>query len=308
MTHGKPLTRYAWLSIGAAVLTMGLKGSAYALTGSVGLLSDALESGINLAAALLALWALTIAARPPDEEHVYGHGKAEYFSSGVEGGLIVVAAVSIIWAGVQRLLHPRPLEQLGVGLAISVVASLVNLGAALILRRAGRRHHSIALEADAEHLLSDVWTSVAVLSGVGAVALTGWQPLDSLLAIGVAFHIALTGYQLVHRSALGLMDTALPQEEVEAIQRLLSDYAGRGVRHHALRTRRAGSRCFISMHLMVPGDWTIQQGHDLAEEVEHRIQEINPRARVFTHVEPLEDPRSWGDQHIDRIYTAREQD
>ena len=292
--------KYAWLSLGAAVVTIGLKASGYLLTQSVGLLSDALESGINLAAAFTALAALRISAQPPDEDHAYGHQKVEYLSSGVEGGLITLAAIAIAVMAIQRLLFPQPLNHLGLGLLISVVASGVNLLTALILIRVGRERRSIALEADGQHLMTDVWTSMGVLIGVGAVALTGWQVLDPLIALIVAGWIGFNGYKILKRSALGLIDTALPEKEIAAIQTILDRNCGPNTEFHALRTRQAGSRCFVSMHIQVPGDWSVQRGHDLLEKIEREVRLEIPHATVFTHIEPLEDPRSWSDQHLDR--------
>ena len=294
------MTRYAWLSIAAALLTMGLKALAYVLTGSVGLLSDALESGVNLVAALFALVILTIVAQPPDEEHAYGHEKAEYFSSGVEGTLILLASVLILMRAIDRLLNPIALNQLNLGLAISVTASLVNFGVARVLARVGREQDSIALQADAQHLMTDVWTSAAVLVGVGLMALTGWSQMDPLLAIGAAGYIAWSGLSLLRRSAYGLMDPALPPDAVALVETLLQDYAGDGIQYHALRTRQAGARSFVSVHIQVPGDWSVQRGHDLLEALEHEIRTSLPSAAVFTHLEPIEDPASWRDQQLDR--------
>jgi cation diffusion facilitator family transporter len=293
-----PLRRYAWLSIAAALMTMGIKAMGFWLTGSVGILSDALESGVNLVAAFTALAALTISAQPPDEEHAYGHQKVEYLSSGTEGGLIGLAAIAIVIAAVQRLLDPQPLTRLGFGLGLAASASLINLSVGLILIRVGKRHHSIALEADGQHLLTDVWTSVGVLLGVGLVALTGWTILDPIVAILVAAQITFTAYRLMRRSALGLIDTALPKTQVAAIEQILGSYAQ--VQHHALRTRQAGSRSFISFHIQVPGEWSVQRGHDILEAIEAQVRELVPNATVFTHLEPLEDPRSWSDQELDR--------
>jgi cation diffusion facilitator family transporter len=238
------LTKFAWLSIAAAVATIGLKTTAWLLTGSVGLLSDAAESVVNLVAAVTTLGMLTIAARPPDADHAYGHDKAEYFASGVEGSLIIVAAIAIAWSAVNRLLHPAPIEQLGLGLIVATGASLINLAVARVLFRAGRKHHSIALEADAHHLMTDVWTSVGVLAGIGVVALTGWETLDPIVAIAVAINITWSGIQLVRRSALGLLDTALPADEQAEVQRVLDAHRGPEVQFHALRTRQAASRRF----------------------------------------------------------------
>jgi cation diffusion facilitator family transporter len=301
MTTSPRLTPYAWLSIGAALLTMAIKATAYLITGSVGLLSDALESGVNLASALMALAVLGIAARPPDEEHAYGHGKAEYFSSGVEGTLIVIAAATIAVAAIRRLLDPQPLNNIGLGLAIAIVASLINLGVARILLSAGRRFRSIALEADAQHLMSDVWSSAAILTGMGVVAFSGWRILDPIVALLVAGHIAWIGVNLVRRSTLGLMDTALPQAQLEAITAVLDGHASQGVRYHALRSRQAGSRYFVSMHIQVPGRWTVQRGHNLLEQIEAQIRETAPNITVFTHIEPIEDPASWEDEQLDRV-------
>ena len=298
------LTRFAWLSIGAAVLTIGLKAAAYWVTGSVGLLSDALESFVNLVGALMALAMLTVAARPADEDHAYGHSKAEYFSSGVEGTLILFAAVSIGYAAVRRFLAPQPLEQVGLGLAVSVVASLVNLAVAMVLLRAGKRHQSISLEASAKHLLTDVWTSAGVLVGVGAVALTGWQRLDPLVALVVAANIILSGFRIVHESVLGLMDTALPAAELDAVHKVLAPYLQGGVEYHALRTRQSGARRFVSLHVLVPGAWTVHDGHQLLERIEADIRRTLPNVTVFTHLESLDDPASWEDISLDRKETA----
>jgi cation diffusion facilitator family transporter len=294
------LTRFAWLSIAAAILTIGLKAIAYLLTGSVGLLSDALESFVNLAGALMALAMLTIAARPADEDHMYGHSKAEYFSSGAEGMLILVAAVSIGIAAVQRLLTPKPLEQIGFGIGISIVASFVNLAVGLVLRRAGKQYNSITLEANAKHLMTDVWTSAGVLVGVGAVALTGWVRLDPIVALVVAGNIVWSGFQIVRNSVLGLMDTALPVEEQITLQKVLEQHLQTGVQYHALRTRQSGARRFISLHVLVPGVWTVQRGHQLLERIEEDIRLALPTAAVFTHLESLNDPASWDDMALDR--------
>jgi cation diffusion facilitator family transporter len=294
------LTRYAWLSIAAALATIGLKSAAYLVTGSVGLLSDAVESVVNLVGAVMALSMLTVASRPADEDHSYGHSKAEYFASGVEGTLILVAALSIGVAAGRRLLAPQALEQVGAGLAISVGASIVNLAVALLLRRAGRQYHSITLEANAQHLFTDVWTSAGVLVGVTAVAATGWLRLDPIVALLVAVNILWTGTQIVRRSVLGLMDTALPPEELAAVKAALDRHLSAGVEYHALRTRQSGARRFVSFHVLVPGEWTVHRGHELLEDVEARIRAAVPNVTVFTHLESLDDPASWDDQHLDR--------
>jgi cation diffusion facilitator family transporter len=295
------------LSIATAVATMGLKAAAYFLTGSVGLFSDAVESLVNLVGALMALWMLTVAAREPDEDHAYGHTKAEYFSSGVEGSLILVAALSIGVAAIQRLLAPRPLEQVGVGLAVSVTASLANLVVARVLLRASRRSESVTLAANAHHLLTDVWTSAGVLAGVGAVALTGWQWLDPVVALVVAANIVWTGGRIVRASVLGLLDTALPVAERDAVRAAVEAHLPAGVQYHALRTRQSGARRFVSLHVLVPGAWTVQEGHGLLERLEREIRGVVPNVTVFTHLESLQDPSSWEDQTLDRRVAASDE-
>ena len=294
------LTRFAWLSIAAALATMALKAAAYWLTGSVGLLSDALESLVNLAGALMALAMLTVAAWPADENHAYGHGKAEYFSAGVEGALILIAAIAIAVAAIDRLLHPRPIEQVGIGLAVSVVASLLNLGVALVLLKAARAHRSATLQANAHHLLTDVWTSAGVLVGVGAVALTGWLVLDPLVALAVAANIVFAGGRIVRDSVAGLMDAALPPADLKVLRELLDGYATDGIEYHALRTRQAGARRFVSVHVLVPPEWSVQQGHDLLERIEADIRRALPPVTVDTHLEPLGDPAALADQELHR--------
>lgn len=295
------LRRYIFLSIGAAVATIGLKSVAYLLTGSVGLLSDALESLVNLVAALLALLLLTIAERPPDDEHAYGHTKAEYFSSAAEGALILLAAYSIGAAAIGRILTPQPLDNVGIGLAVSIVASAINFGVARILLQAGRKHNSITLEADAHHLMTDVWTSVGVVIGVVAVSLTGWLVLDPLIALAVAANIVWSGVQLMRRSALGLLDSAIPHTERDQIVGILMQYAPQGIQFHSLRTRQAGQRRFLSVHVLVPGKWTVQRGHNMLERIEGEIRQALPGpTTILTHLEPVEDPVSMADIEIDR--------
>ena len=294
------LERFAYLSISAAILTMLLKTSAFFLTQSIGLLSDALESGINLVAALSALIAIRIGTRPPDKTHAYGHQKAEFLSSGFEGGLILMAAVSISIAAVQRLLNPQPIERIGLGLLISLLASAINLVVAVILIRVGKERRSIALEADGHHLMSDVWTSGGILIGMTVVAITGAYWLDPIIAILVAVFISWTAFKLLRRSVSGLLDPALPKEQVHSIEMILDGYCKNGVNFHALRTRQAGSRDFVSMQIQVPGGWSVQQGHDLLEDIERDIRVALPFVTVFTHIEPLEDPRSWIDQGLER--------
>ena len=301
MTDRANLTRYAWLSVAAAVATIALKTLAWKLTGSMGLLSDALESLVNLASALMAMVMLTIAARPADDDHPYGHDKAEYFSSAVEGAAILVAAAYIVWYAAPRLLHPQPIAQAWLGLGVNVIATAINFAASRVLLAAGRTHDSIALQADAHHLMSDVWTSVGVVAAVALVALTGWLPLDPLVALAVAAHIAWTGLRLVIASVEGLMDAVLPPPEQQAITSILDRYrAERGIAWHALRTRAAGSRRFVTVHVLVPGGWSVQRAHDLVEEIESELCRKLKRLTVVTHLEPLEDEASWRDQELER--------
>jgi cation diffusion facilitator family transporter len=294
------LTRFAWLSIAAAIVTIALKAFAYVVTGSVGLLSDALESFVNLVGAVLALAMLSVAARPEDDTHAYGHSKAEYFSSGVEGALIVLAAATIAFAAVPRLIEPRPLQQVNIGLSVSIVAALVNLLVALVLRRAGRRYQSITLEASSKHLFADVWTSVAVVAGVGAANVTGWQRLDPFVALAIATHIVWTGIRIVMKSVRGLMDTVLPAHEQDALRAVLNRYRDQGVHYHALRTRQSGARRFVSVHVLVPGSWTVQKGHQLLEKIEGEFRATLPNLSVLTHLESLDDPASWKDMTLER--------
>lgn len=300
MRKREDLIKFAWLSIGTAVATMALKAFAYLFTGSVGLLSDALESGVNLVAAIAVLISLMVATQPPDEEHAYGHTKAEYFSSAFEGGLILVAALAIIVTAVERLLHPQELEQLGVGLMVSVAAAILNLLVARVLLQAGQRYESTTLEADAHHLMTDVWTTGGVVLGVGAVAVTGWEILDPLIAIAVGLQIVRTGIRLMWQASMGLMDTALPAKEQERIVTILEEHLEDGVTYHALRTRQSGAQRFVSVHIQVPGAWSVQRGHALLEEIEADVRETLPRVAVFTHLEPVEDPVSWADVDLHR--------
>ena len=294
------LTRYAWLSVATAVGVIVLKVAAYLLTGSMGFLSDALESGANIIAAIITLVALLVAARPPDKEHAYGHSKAEYLSSGAEGALILLAAGFIAWQAILRLLNPEPLAQVGLGILVSAVAAVANFSVARILLKAGREHRSDALTADAQHLLTDVWTSIGVIVGVALVSLTGWLWLDPAVALIVALQILLTGYKLVRNAVNGLMDAGLPDEEVARIKVILEGFGEEGVRYHALRTRSSGAQRFVSVHIQVPGDWSVQRGHELLEEIEREIRnELSP-VNVITHIEPVEDPVSWKDAPLNR--------
>lgn len=291
---------YTYLSIAAAVATIALKTGAYFLTGSVGLLSDAMESVINLVAALAAFWALSFAATPADEDHPFGHHKAEYFSSGLESVLIVIAAIAIGVVAWGRLFSPQPLEQIGWGLILSLIATVINGFVAWVLLRAGRRLRSITLRADAHHLLTDVWTSAGVTAGILLVKLTGWLILDPIIALLVAASILVSGVRLLRETGAGLLDTAIPQADRDRITSIFSVYEQDGIRFHALRTRVSGSRGFVSFHLLVPGEWTIQRGHDLCEQVEQQIVDALPGTNVIAHLEPLEDPKSWADLELDR--------
>lgn len=299
MPHFKSARTYIYLSIGAAIITIGMKFGAYLITDSVGLLSDAIEGLVNLFAALFAFWALTVAERPPDEEHAYGHTKVEYFASGLEGALILVAAVSIAWAAIQRLMNPQPLEDLGVGLLIAAAAAAINGVVALILIRAGKAMRSPTLNADGHHLLTDVWTTGGVILGLLLVQITGALWLDPVIALIVAANIVWTAVKLLRSTGLGLIDSALPAEDQQTISTILEKYRRQDIAFHALRTRMAGSRRFISLHILVPGAWTVTHAHTLADELEAEIRVALPGATVFTHIEPLEDPISWADQGLD---------
>lgn len=294
------LTSYAWLSIGAAIVTISLKTAAWQTTGSIGLLSDALESVVNLVAAIVALIALTVAAREPDEEHAYGHSKAEYFSSGLEGGLIFLAACGIFYTAIPRLFDPQPLEAVGFGLVMATIASIINGLVGWRLMRAAREYRSITLESDARHLFTDVWTSIGLVGGLLIVAATGWTRLDALLAIAVGIHIVFTGIALIKRSISGLLDAAISDKDIAAMTSVLDIYQkDQGVLTHAIRTRQAGRRRFVSMHVLVPGSWTVSRGHELVEELEADIREVLPGTSVFTHLEPIEEPESWNDTGLD---------
>lgn len=295
------LTRFAWLSIAAAITTIVLKAGAYLLTNSVALLSDALESLVNLVGAIMALGMLTIAARPADESHVYGHSKAEYFASVTEGLLILGAAIAIISAAVTRLVQPREIGHLGLGLGVSIAASTINFIVARVLLREGEARRSITLEADAHHLMTDVWTSAGVISGAAIAGFTGWSFLDPLVAIVVALNIIWTGIRLVSRSVSGLMDAALPTQEQLLIEDVMQTYRKQGVTFHALRTRQAAARRFVSVHMLVPGEWTVHDAHHVAEDFESDIREaLGSVVTVFTHIEPVEDELSMEDIFLDR--------
>ena len=303
-TLGRSPRFYAAVSIATALATVGLKAAAYFLTGSVGLLSDAAESSANLVAALGAFWALSAAARPPDEEHAYGHTKTEFFSSALEGALVLGAAAFIAVTAVGRLFDPQPLENVGLGLGVAVLAAALNGAVGLVLVRAGGRLRSAALRADGRHLLTDVWTTAGVVTAVVLVGLTGWLVLDPLIALVVAANIVRVGVRILNEAAHGLLDTALPEEDLRVIKEVQERYRRRyrwqGVRFHALRTHGAGARRFVSMHVLVPGSWTVRRAHDLSEELERDIVEALPMTTVFVHIEPLEDEASFRDQGLDR--------
>ncbi len=299
-TADRPLHHYAWLSVAAAGSTLALKLLAWKLTGSIALFSDALESLVNLAAALAALGAVLFAARPPDEDHRFGHDKIEYFASGFEGALILTAAVAIIWTALGRLSTPVPLHGLNLGLVLSGSASIINLIVGRLLVRKGRAAASPALEADGHHLLTDVWSSAAVLLGVGLVWLTGWQILDPLVALAAAGFILGMGVRLLRGAVRGLLDASLPEASLQVIRDVLQRHESQQVRFHALRTRASGARQFVSVHVLVPDEWTVRRGHDLLERIEADLRAVLPAGHIFTHLEPLNDPASWADQSLDR--------
>jgi len=291
----RPAIFYAWLSLATSIITIVLKFGAWWLTDSVGLLSDAVEALVNIVAALVALAVLTYSSHAPDREHNFGHEKAQYFSSGIEGALIFVAAGAIVWNAIPRIAHPQAIEQVSAGLALSVVAALANAACAWVMLRAARGHRSITLEADARHLLTDVWTSAGVFVGIVLVQITGWLRLDPLIALAVAIQILWTGWHLMVRSFEGLMDRAVPDEDRALITGVLDTLRQQGGDYHALRTRVAGAKSFVDVHVLVPGGMTVQDGHDLAERLENEIRAKLPHVEVLTHLEPLEDPKSWDD-------------
>jgi cation diffusion facilitator family transporter len=290
------LAKFAWMSIIVSVVVFGMKMAAWWATGSVGLLSDALESTVNIVAAVVALFALRTAMKPADAMHHFGRGKAEYFSASIEGFMILLAALIIVYTAIDRIISPRDLEQIGWGLTISTVAAVINGGAALILLRAGKLHRSPVLIADGKHLMTDVWTSVGVIVGVGLVVVTGWNRLDGIVALAVGLNIIVTGINLLRSSTAGLMDKALSDDDHLKIVKVLTKYESDEVKFHALQTREAGRQRFVSMHVLVPGAWTIQKGHDLSENLEADIIAELPDTIITTHVEPLEDERSWADE------------
>lgn len=299
VTRPVDLRKYAWLAIAAAITTMLLKGVAWLVTGSVGLLADAAESTVNLVAAVVALIALTVAAKPADRNHHFGHSKAEYFSALVEGIMVFVAAGSIIYFAADRLRNPRDLEAIGIGVVISMVAALINGAVATVLIRAGKEHSSITLRADGKHLMTDLYTSVGVVVGIGLVWLTGWNWLDPVVAILVGVNILVTGYRLISESTAGLMDVSLSVQDNARIQDILAERTQDGViEFHAVRTRESGARQFMEMHMLVPDDWTVRQGHDAMEDLVDEICQEFPRMTVTGHLEPISDPRSYEDMEL----------
>ncbi len=287
--------KFIWMSIAASVLTISLKSLAYFLTGSVGLLSDAIESFINLAAGIMALIMLIIALSPPDRKHPFGHNKAEYFSSVTEGILILLAAIAIGVTAIERIIRPQPIEQLGTGLLISAAASIINLAVGLMLLKAGKKYRSIILESDGKHLLTDVWTTAGVLLALLLVKITGWIILDSIIAVIVALNIIYTGIKLIIRSVSGLMDTAISDKDQMEIKKILDECCAGEVKYHSLHTRIAASKRFIFFHLIVPGSWNISNSHEITKEIERRIKSALEDSEVFIHIEPLDDPDSFDD-------------
>lgn len=303
----KSLKKFVYLSIVAAVVTISLKFSAYFYTGSMGLLSDAMESCVNLLAAVIALVMIHIAEKPADENHEYGHTKAEYFSSAIEGALIMTAAVSILWTAIPKLLAPKPIENVGIGLIISFVATLVNLVVGLYLIKNGKEKKSLLLEADGKHLMTDVYTSVGVIAAIILVNFTGFILLDPIIAIVVALNIIWTGLQLIKRSANGLMDVSMTEDEIKLVNDYLDSVKTNEIDYHSLMSRQAGQRKFISFHLLVPGSWTVKQGHDLADRIEENIEDLFPELiTVTTHIEPIEDPANLHDIGIDRVRVKKQ--
>jgi cation diffusion facilitator family transporter len=294
------LIRYARLMLAVTTGVIALKLVAYLITGSIGLLSDTLESASYLVSGLIALVALILASRPPDADHEYGHGKIEYVSSSAQAGMILFTALSIAAPSVSRLLQPQPIEQPGIGLLIAAGSIVINLVTAIALRRAGQANRSIALEGNAATLLSDIWTTVGVIAGIIAVVVTGWYWLDPVIGLAIAGYVVLTGVNLLRRSMLGLTDTALPEEEVAPIKAILDSYRSEGVQYHALRTRQAGTRSFMTVHILVPGTWSVKRGHGLLERIERDIREKLPYLHITTHLEPLDDPSSWQDVELER--------
>lgn len=292
---GVDLSKYAWLSIAAAVATIGLKTAAWAMTGSVGLLSDAAESLVNLVAAIVALIALKVASSPANSRYTYGRSKAEYFSAGAEGFMILFAAGAIMITAAQRFVNPQPLENVGIGLGVAVVASVINGAVAYVLLRAGKKHRSLTLKADAKHLLTDVITSVGVVLGVGLVGITKINQLDAVVAFAVGVNIVVMGIRLITAALQGLLDVTLPDEENNAIIEILSSRASENTSFHGLQTRVSGRERFMSVHVLVPDEWTVRKGHDYVEEIETEIHAALPGIHISSHLEPITDQSSYDD-------------
>jgi cation diffusion facilitator family transporter len=299
--------RLMGLSILAAVLNLGLKTVAYRVTGSVGLLADAGESIVNLVAAVAGLVFIRYAAKPVDRSHTYGHEKIEYFSSGLEGMLILLAAGAITYFAIHRLFVPEPLEKLDIGSAFTLAATLINLGVGRWLIRAGRQTRSIALEADGHHLMTDVYTSVGVLVGLALVWLSNWSWIDAAVAIAVAAHISWTAFNLIRRSFNGLMDQALPEQDQAKVRAAIEGQLAPGMDYHALRTRRAGTRRFADFHLLVPGVFTVRRAHEITERIEEAIRAALPDMEVTIHIEPIEEPAAWEDSELVPLEQAARQ-
>lgn len=295
------LRSFMALSILAAVVTLGLKTVAWWLTGSVGLLSDAAESVVNLLAACTAYVSLWYASRPVDADHTYGHEKIEFFSSGMEGVLVIVAALGIGAMAVGRLVEPFHPEKLDIGVMVAIVAGLVNLAVARLLIRVGRARESIVLEADGQHLMTDVWTTAAVVVGISLVWATGISIFDPLCALGVAALILWTGFALVWRSFNGLMDHALPVEQQKIVRAAIDRMLEPGITYHALRTRQAGARRFIDFHLLVPGATSVKAAHDVVNRIEASITEALANSEITIHIEPIEEPAAWNDSELLRV-------
>ena len=293
------LKKFAWLSVATAIVTILIKMTAWYITGSVGLLSDAAESVVNLVAALIAVGAVTVAERPADDDHQYGHSKVEYFSAGVEGAMIFVAAAFILVVGVERIINPVPLESMGIGLGMGFVAAVMNGVVGLVLMRAGDAHRSPTLKADGKHLMTDVVTSGGVVVGLTLAWLTGWEILDPLVAIAVGINILFVGYKLVRESGMGLMDATLPEEDNRAIEEILERHREAGsVDFHELRTRESGKWRFVEFHALVPGEWSVDRGHELVEQVEQEIHAALSNTHITSHLEPIEDERAYNDVHL----------
>lgn len=303
MRHANKLApqQLALISIFASIIVIAIKFASYFISGSVSLLSDAMESFVNLAAALITFFMIRLALSPPDKEHMYGHTKAEYFSSILEGLLIFLAALAIIYTAILRIIHPQPLQKIEIGLLLSLVASAINYVVAQILIAQGKKRHSIALEADGSHLMTDVVTSGGVFFGLIIVSITRISVLDPIIAIIVAIQIVITGVKIMNKSISGFMDVAIIPNELAIITDEFAKHEQKGIKFHGLLTRQSGARRFISFHVLVPGNWSVRKGHLLVEEIENNIHNLIPFSTITTHLEPIEDPLSWKDENLDRV-------